>query len=68
MKWNSLMRTGLDMRLLRTACFNYNTPCDCSVTYMGETGRWLGLRIQEHKCNLREVEKSKLDLHTYKRS
>jgi len=39
----------------------------CGREYIGESGRPLGVRIREHKCNLRQehFDKSKLALHAF---
>jgi predicted GIY-YIG superfamily endonuclease len=45
----------------------YSIPCECGRSYIGETNRWLGIRIKEHKHNLKQglLEKSKLAQHSY---
>jgi predicted GIY-YIG superfamily endonuclease len=45
----------------------YSIPCECGRSYIGETGRPLGVRLREHRYNLKEglLEKSKLAQHAY---
>jgi hypothetical protein len=42
-------------------------PCECGRSYIGETSRPLGIRIKEHKHNLKQglLEKSKLAQHSH---
>jgi hypothetical protein len=51
----------------QTAQCVYSIPCDCGISYIGETGRPLAVRIREHKYNLKLglLEKSKLAQHAY---
>jgi hypothetical protein len=50
-----------------TAHCIYNIPCECSRSYVGETGRPLSVRIGEHKFNLKNglLDKSKLAQHAF---
>jgi hypothetical protein len=62
-----LMRTGLErspQQMTHSIC---SIPCECGRSYVGETGRPLGMWLREHRHNLREglPEKSKLAQHAY---
>ena len=48
----------------------YKIPCECGNVYIGETGRPLSVRINEHKrnCSRGEMEKSKLAEHAWSHS
>jgi hypothetical protein len=64
---NSLMRTTPERKLLQTVNCVYNIPCECSRSYVDETGRPFSVCIQEHRHNLREglMKKAKLAQHAY---
>jgi hypothetical protein len=42
-------------------------PCECGISYIGETGRPLAVRLREYRHNLEQslLEKSKLAQHAY---
>jgi predicted GIY-YIG superfamily endonuclease len=45
----------------------YCIPCECGLVYIGETGRNLSVRLQEHKtnCEKAEQDKSAVAKHTW---
>lgn len=45
----------------------YSIPCECGAVYLGETGRPLGVRVGEHKKNVKEGKtfSSKLAEHVW---
>jgi hypothetical protein len=45
----------------------YSIPCECSRSYIGETGRRLAVRLREYRYDLKEglLEKSKLRQYAY---
>jgi predicted GIY-YIG superfamily endonuclease len=64
---SSLMKTRPERDPQQTARGVYSIPCECGISYIGETGRPLAMRLCEHKHNLKEglLEKSKLAQHAY---
>jgi hypothetical protein len=54
---------------LHTVKCIYSILCECGRSYIGETGRTLGVKLCKHKYNLKEglLQKSKLAENAYKR-
>jgi hypothetical protein len=61
------MKSRLERDPQQVAPCIYNIPRECGRSYIGKTGRPLGVQLREHRHNLKEglLEKSKLAQHTY---
>jgi hypothetical protein len=64
---SSLMKTRLEGEAQLTTQCVYSIPCECSRSYISETGRPLTVRLREHRYSFKEglLEKSKLAQHAY---
>jgi hypothetical protein len=52
--WQGIVRNFMWFNRLLQAVSSTFIPCECGRDYIGEIGRFLGVRLKEHKYNLEE--------------
>jgi hypothetical protein len=48
------MKTSPEIDPQEMAQCIYSIPCECGISYIGETGRPLAMQLQEHRHNLQQ--------------